>query len=90
MSPNETLVLRYAYENYLKTGNYYFVYRCKDSEEWLRVISGIHYLYEYGFIDEVPEIVKRGHGSSPLFFSVDGNITDSGIEKARSEWELKG
>ena len=90
MSPNEKLVLRYVYENYLKTGDCYFVYHCNDDKEWLRVVDGMHYLYESGLVNEVPEIVKRGYGSAPMCLDIDGNITDRGIEKARFEWELKG
>lgn len=90
MSPNERLVLRYAYENFMKTGDYYFVYPCADSTEWLRVIDGMHYLYVSGLVDEVPEIVKRGYGSTPVCLDIGGSITDRGIEKARLEWELKG
>ena len=90
MSPNEQLVLRYAYENYLKTGDYYFVYHCSDSAEWLRVVDGMHYLYVAGLVDEVPEIVKHGYGSAPMCLDIDGNITDRGIEEARLKWEFKG
>lgn len=89
MSPNEKLVLRYAYENYLKTGDYYFVYRCKDSGEWLRVVDGMHYLYKSGLVAEVPEIVKHGYGSFPMRLDVSGTLTDRGLEKARLECELK-
>lgn len=89
MGQYEKLVLRYAYDNYLKTGDYHFVYHCSDSTEWFYVIEGMHYLYESKFIDEVPEIVKRGFGSAPMILDIDGDITEMGIEKARLEWELK-
>ena len=89
MGQNEKLVLRYAYDNYLKTGDFYFVYHCSDSTEWFRVVEGMHYLYESGLVNEVPEIVKRGYGSAPMSLDIDGNITDRGIEKARLEWEFK-
>lgn len=53
-------------------------------------IDGMHYLYVSGLVDEVPEIVKSGYGSTPVCLDIGGSITDRGIEKARLEWELKG
>lgn len=90
MSPTAEKILRFAYSNYVETGNYYFVYQCQNSNDWYDAVIGAHQLFEDQLIDEVPDVVKSPSGSFPLTLHLDGNITESGIEKARVKWEFKG
>lgn len=89
MSPIAEKILHAAYENYLKTGDSYFVYPCTNSTDWLNAITGIKQLAQDGLIDEIPDFVLSGV-RAPVLASLDFNITAAGIEKICIERESKG
>lgn len=88
MSPVAWNILSSAYENYLKTGDYYFMYQWENRNEFEDAIIGASQLYQDKYIDDVPDYVKPGYSSSfSIPAVIDFNLTDAGIEYMRIHWK---
>lgn len=83
MSPIAEKLLSEAYENYLKTGNMKFTYKCSNSDDFISAVEAARQLYEENLITSDLDFVMSRNVKKISLLNLDISfaLTEKGFQK---------